>query len=239
MFHGKFYFVRKISWPIILLLSIPVAFCLVKALERTWRFQLFGELITSIDTEERVVALTFDDGPSSPYTDQLLDCLERHKIKATFFVIGSEVEKYPELTRRIIARGHEVGNHSYSHVSRGSPRLIKSEVERTDQILRGLGVRGEIHFRAPGGEKPLIAQYVLSRMRKKNVLWNVPAEDITQHDPEKIARYVVSRVRPGSIILLHNLPHSVVASELIIRRLKENGYTFRTVSELIEISSER
>ena len=111
----------------------------------------FGENIVHLDTQQRVVALTYDDGPSPPYTDPLLDVLAKHDVKATFFLIGNRVEQYPETVHRILAEGHQVGNHSYSHPVLGllPPAAVGREIERTDALLRDIGVKGEIVFRAP------------------------------------------------------------------------------------------
>ena len=111
----------------------------------------FGENIVHLNTHQRIVALTYDDGPSPPYTDQLLDVLAKHDVKATFFMIGNRVERHPETVHRVIAEGHQVGNHSYSHPVLGllPPSAVRREIERTDALLRDIGVKGEIVFRAP------------------------------------------------------------------------------------------
>jgi len=125
----------------------------------------FGKNITRLNTDQRVVALTFDDGPSPPYTDQLLDVLAKHNVKATFFMIGNRIERYPETVRRVIAGGHQVGNHSYSHPLLGflPPNSVQREIERTDKLLRQVGVTGEIVFRAPVLTRFLPVAWVLAK----------------------------------------------------------------------------
>ncbi len=206
---------------------------------KTSKFQFFGELVTRAKTRERVVALTYDDGPNPPYTNQLVKLLEQNQVKATFFSVGKNIEKHPEVTQLLLAKGHELGNHSYSHSRMifKKPSFIRSEIEKTDQLLRDLGVKKEIHFRSPFGFKFLILPYILAKMQKKNITWSVDPKDYKSLSAEEIKDYVIERVEPGSIILLHDgegdRSRTVVATELLIKELQEKGYTFKTVSELM------
>ena len=113
--------------------------------------QLFGELVTSVATDDPVVALTFDDGPAVPHTDSILDLLRDEGVRATFSVTGEAVERRPALASRMLEEGHELGNHSYSHrpLVLVSPRTIRRKVERTDSLIRAAGADGPIHFRPP------------------------------------------------------------------------------------------
>jgi peptidoglycan/xylan/chitin deacetylase (PgdA/CDA1 family) len=203
------------------------------------RFEFFGEFIGHVNTEEKVVALTFDDGPNPPYTDQILDILDRYQIKATFFVIGRNVEKYPKTVRLILSKGHELGNHSYSHARMifKSPSFIRSEIEKTDRLLNELGVTQDIHFRPPYGRKLLVLPYIITKMHKKNIMWSTDSADYEVPNPEAIKNNVLEHVRHGSIILLHDgegdRSQTVVATEMLIKEMKEKGYEFRTVSALI------
>ena len=213
----------------------------LKRLVNSLNFQVLGELVNQVDTKEKVVALTYDDGPNPPFTNQLLELLERNQIKATFFVIGKIVEKHPEIVRLILLKGHEVGNHSYSHhqLIFKSPWCIRSEIEKTDKLLRQLGVKQEIHFRAPYGRKLLVLPYILSKIRKKNILWNLDAKDYEASSSEVIENNVLEHVHPGSIILMHDgggeRSQTLVATERLLKTLQEKGYKFKTVSELIQL----
>lgn len=234
---------------IIFLLILFTAGCIFQGLKLLNRFstslqyQSFGELINHVDTTDKVVALTYDDGPNPPYTNQLLEILERHQIKATFFVVGKTVEKYPDTLRLILSKGHEIGNHSYSHKALidEKPRLIGSEIQKTDQILRQLGVKDEIHFRAPYGRKLIVLPYLLAKLNKKNILWTIDSKDYEASNSEVIEASVLEHVRPGSIILMHDgggdRSRTVVATERLIEKLKEKGYIFQTVSDLISKKS--
>jgi peptidoglycan-N-acetylglucosamine deacetylase len=212
---------------------------LVNRLANNLKFQVLGELVNHIDTKEKVVALTYDDGPNPPYTNQLLQLLERNQIRATFFVIGKIAEKHPEIVRLILSNGHEVGNHSYSHqpLIFKSPWYIRSEIEKTDKLLQQLGVEQEIHFRAPYGRKLIALPYLLSRMCKKNILWDLDSKDYDALSYEAIENRVLEHVHPGSIILMHDgggeRSQTLIATEVLIKKLKENGYKFKTISELI------
>lgn len=198
-----------------------------------------GEYFTHFKVKEKAIALTYDDGPNPPYTEQLLKTLAEFNAKATFFVIGKNIEQYPQTIKLIQLQGHELGNHSYSHSKMvfKCPALIKSEIEKTDQLLHQLGVKQEIHFRAPFGFKLVILPYLLAKMQKKNILWNIDPKDYATLDPEKIKNYILEQIRPGSIVLLHdggeNCSSTIIATRSILQNLQKQGYQFKTVSEML------
>jgi chitin deacetylase len=208
-------------------------------LHRSRTTQLFGELVTSIETTDSVVAITFDDGPSA-YTDSILSQLRHEQISATFFVIGSAVARHPEVARRIVQEGHELGNHSYSHdrMVLMSMRTIRREVELTDSLIRAAGGSHRSPFRPPYGKRLVGLPWYLWRTNRPTVLWTLEP-DSWFHDQEAIAKNVRELVRPGSIILLHvEVPARVeerAALGPIIRDLKQRGYKFVTVSELLAL----
>jgi peptidoglycan/xylan/chitin deacetylase (PgdA/CDA1 family) len=222
---------------------ICIALYLLNILVKTPKFQVIGELVNHVETKEKVVALTYDDGPNPPYTNQLLDLFDHNRIKATFFVIGKNIENHPETVQLILSKGHELGNHSYSHTRMvfKSPSFIRAEIEKTDALLRQLGVKQEIHFRAPYGRKLLVLPYILAKLGKKNILWTVDPKDFEESNPETIKNYVLEKVNPGSIILMHDgggeRSQTIAATEMVIKGLQKKGYTFKTVSELIHQTS--
>jgi peptidoglycan/xylan/chitin deacetylase (PgdA/CDA1 family) len=198
--------------------------------------------INRADTEEKVVALTYDDGPSFPYTNQLLDILDRYQVKATFFEIGRKIEKHPEIVPMIVARGHELANHSYSHTDMMfKPReFLLSEIKKTDKLLQELGVKQDsISFRPPFGRRFVVLSYLLSQMHKKLIMWDVNSLDYEKTlTAEDIANRVIDNVRSGSIVLMHDSggdrSRTVAATQIIVKTLQSKGYAFKTVSELLE-----
>ncbi len=197
----------------------------------------FGKNIVRLNTDERVVALTFDDGPNPPYTDRLLDILAEHNVKATFFMIGNRIEKYPETLQRAIAEGHQIGNHSYSHPVLGfcPPSYIQQEIERTDDLLRQAGVTGELVIRAPILTRFLPVAWVLAKGSRAHISCNVWSWDWMTQNPDSITETVLKKTKPGSIIVLHDgkaenkdadRSGTVEATDQIITRLKQDGYRF-------------
>jgi peptidoglycan/xylan/chitin deacetylase (PgdA/CDA1 family) len=191
------------------------------------------------NTTRRLVALTFDDGPDPRYTAELLKVLRGRQVKATFFMLGRRIEENPDLAKQVHAAGHELGNHSYSHprmVFR-TPAFVRDEIEKTDRLLEGIGAKAARLFRAPYGQQLLTVPYVLSRMGKANIRWNVDPEDFGADDSGTIASSVLSQVGPGSIILLHdNQPHTPAAVDRIVEELSARGFGFVTVGELLGLA---
>ncbi len=206
-------------------------------------YQLFGEIIPRVETSERVVALTFDDGPTPAPTHELLSILGQEQVKATFFVIGAELEQHPELGKLIVSEGHELGNHSYSHerMVLKSPSFIRDEIERTDRLIHETGQEGSILFRPPYGKKLVLLPYYLSRQNRKTIMWDIEPDSYPEiaGESNRIVEYVLERTRPGSIILLHTMyggrEPSLQAVKGIIEGLKKQGYEFKKVSELLSI----
>jgi peptidoglycan-N-acetylglucosamine deacetylase len=204
-------------------------------------FQFFGVVVPRVASSEKVVALTFDDGPTASGTDSILKILEEKGVKATFFVIGTELEHNMPQGRKIAAAGHELGNHSYSHARMilVTPGFVQQEVERTDELIREAGYSGEIMFRPPFGKKLFVLPYFLAQTRRTTVTWDVEGDSNPgmARDATKIVDLVRSRVRPGSIILLHamypNRRESLKAIAGIVDSLHVEGYRFVTVSELL------
>lgn len=230
---------------VLTILFVGVILLSLWRISRSTTFQFFGEIIPRINTSQKVVALTFDDGPASDATEQLLITLQQESVHATFFVIGAELEKNVEEGKKIVAAGHELGNHSYTHdrMIFVTPSFVKQEIEKTDELIRTAGYQGEIHFRPPFGKKLLALPHYLSKSNRKTITWDVDPDSSPGivANSDKIVEYVLSTTRPGSIILLHVMypsrRESLKAVKKIIQELKGEGYSFKTVSELLAIDA--
>jgi peptidoglycan-N-acetylglucosamine deacetylase len=169
------------------------------------RSQILGKTFWRGASDSHAVALTFDDGPSAD-TNALLDTLAEHNVKAAFFLIGREVEKHPEIARRIVREGHEIGNHSYSHPIYlfCSARKTASELSRTQEIIeQATGVTPRL-ARPPCGVRTRAFFKACRRLGLTTIQWEVAGFDWKKHSPNQIAEAVLKDVRPGSIILLHD-----------------------------------
>ncbi|HXH00300.1 MAG TPA: polysaccharide deacetylase family protein [Sphingomicrobium sp.] len=198
-------------------------------------FVLIGDVLCHASTNEKLVALTFDDGPSQQGLDSVLPLLERHRAKATFFLIGERVTA--PLVQRIVEDGHEIGNHSFNHhrmVFRKSS-FYDEEIRRTDAVLVAAGAPAPTLFRPPFGKKLIGLPLAVQRSGKRMVMWD--SGDPPDRDPKIYAKKVLDQVRPGSIVLIHPM-YSANATErealpLILEGLAKSGYRLVTVSELL------
>ncbi|PTL80782.1 polysaccharide deacetylase family protein [Vitiosangium sp. GDMCC 1.1324] len=210
-------------------------------LSRSWSFQLLGELYDRVETTEKVVALTFDDGPRPGQTEAVLGILKRHGVKASFFMVGENIERNRELAARVLAEGHQLGNHSYSHhrLIFKSPSFIREEIDKTDALLREVGVEGESLFRAPYGKKLVVLPWLLKQGGRKHITFDAVSRDDETQDVDLLTSRVMESVRPGSIILFHdggrNKPGTLQAVDIVIGRLRAQEYRFVTVSELLTL----
>lgn len=205
---------------------------------RSW--QIAGELVNRVETDERLVALTFDDGPNDADADAVLDVLAARDVPATFYVNGKDVEGSPASMRRIMEDGHEIGNHTWSHRAMDfvSTATVADEIESTDEVIRATGYDEPLHFRPPYGKKFLTLPRYLAERDRLTVTWDVAYEDWSgkPQSGQDIAEATIENTRPGSIILLHPWFGRTTTQEAIgpvIDQLREQGYQFVTVSELI------
>ncbi|KIL40020.1 xylanase [Gordoniibacillus kamchatkensis] len=194
--------------------------------------------------EAKEVALTFDDGPDDVWTPKVLDQLARVKVKATFFIFGRRAERFPNVLRRIVREGHIVGNHTWSHpnLTKLTADEVRSELERTDAVIRRETGKVTALFRPPyGALNDVVVQEVI-RLKKKIIFWNVDSLDWMQLNARQVAANILSNTRPGSIILQHsaggvgeNLQGTVDAIPVVVNELHKRGYAFRTVPQLVNI----
>lgn len=225
----------------LLIFIVLVSITVVWQISRSTSFQLFGEIIDRVETPEKVVALTFDDGPARGSTQRILEILQTHNVPATFFLTGSGIEKNPDEARLIVEAGHEVGNHSYSHQRMvfKSRDFVAGELERTNELIREAGYEGPIHFRPPYGKKLYTLPKYLAENEIKSITWDVATESYGEdmNDAQGLIDRTLTGVQPGSIVLMHVMfksrESSMQAVPDIIEGLRDKGYRFVTVSELL------
>jgi len=207
--------------------------------------QVYGRTFTGLNPGSRLLALTYDDGPNDPYTWRLLEVLERHGAKATFFLIGRFVEQKPEIARAVVEAGHAIGSHTWDH-----PNLIfapasevRRQLQRTQHIIRDVtGVDVQL-FRPPfGGRRPATLR-MAHAAGLRPVMWNVSCYDWRPIPAGEIVAHAVRQIRGGDVILLHDGEYhrigvdrsrSIEASDRILSRYRGEGYQFVTVPEMME-----
>ncbi len=182
---------------------------------------------------KKYVALTFDDGPSGRFTRRLLEGLQERNVKATFLLCGYRLETYPELGQQIYEQGHEIGLHGYSHkdMAKMSAGELKKELEKTLTLLPE-GCQ-PVLLRPPGGSDSATVTQVAKQAGYAILSWSVDPRDWASHDASSVETAVLSKVRSGDIVLLHDLSDSSVDAALaIVDKLLAQGFRFVTVSHL-------
>lgn len=185
---------------------------------------------------QRYIALTFDDGPRKGTTDRLLDGLRERGASATFFVIGEEAAANLELVKRMKAEGHQIGNHTWSHVrlEDAPQKTAQQEIEKTEALLTELLGPGEHWLRPPYG---LISPETEKQLKVPMVKWSVDPRDWESRNTDKVVQAVLKDVKPNSIVLLHDIyPTSVDAALKLVDTLQKEGYCFVTVEELLYLN---
>jgi polysaccharide deacetylase family sporulation protein PdaB len=201
-----------------------------------------GDIVWEVPIQDKLIALTFDDGPDPSDTPVILDLLKQFNAKATFFVVGKKVELYPELAKREIMDGHEIANHTYSHRyfnEHMSEEKIQNEIIKAEQIiLKTTGQKPNL-FRPPGG---FYYENIVLAAKKSGYLvvlwsWHQDSKDWTTPGVNKIVKHVLQKSKNGDIVLLHDYvegkTQTIEALKQILPKLKERGYRFVTVSELL------
>jgi peptidoglycan-N-acetylglucosamine deacetylase len=217
----------------------------IRSLARARTFQLFGALVAEAHPRDHIVALTLDDGPVDAVADSLIDVLRSHRARATFFLIGRELAEAPGAGAKLVAAGHELGNHSDTHrrMIFVTPSRVRAEVERTDSLLRAAGQRGPIWFRPPYGYKLVALPKYLASTGRTTVMWSIEPDSYPDvaATSEGIVRHVLDRVHPGSIIILHPWYSSRRTSRQAIGPLVDSlharGYRVETVGTLLGAAS--
>ncbi|WP_337101969.1 polysaccharide deacetylase family protein [Paenibacillus sp. YIM B09110] len=189
--------------------------------------------------EQKVIALTFDDGPDKRYTPAILDILKEKGVKATFFVVGLQVNKSPEVLKRIVKEGHEIGNHTYNHkdLSKLSKDAILKEINDSDKLIKDAVGFTPVLFRAPYGAVSDTLKDIVKNTGRHMIGWNIDTRDWAGTSVADMQEMIRTEAKPGGIILMHSfggkhIANTVEALPGIIDELTEMGYTFATIDEL-------
>ena len=207
-----------------------------------WTFATLKELAVRTDgpaelpAETKYVALTFDDGPKEGTTDLLLDGLRQRGAAATFFVVGEQAVLHTDLLRRMKAEGHQVGNHTWSHIrlEGSAPEERAAEIEQLDALLTEVLGEGTYWLRPPYG---MVSPGTEKEIAVPMVKWSVDPRDWESRDRKKVIAEVLANTEPNSIVLLHDIyPTTVEAALEIVDVLQAQGYVFVTVEELLRLN---
>ena len=204
-------------------------------------YEQAGKILWEINTSEKIVALTFDDGPHKKYTPEVLDLLEKHNAKATFFVVGSNAHANPELILRMHEEGHELAIHTYTHPLKMNLPDMMEEIKQTHETIFGISGYSPTLFRPVEGQYTDALIDAVAKEGYKVVMWSWHLDTLDWKNPgaNKIVDTVLKGVQEGNIALFHdgggNREQTVKALEIILPELQKQGYKFVTVSDLLEI----
>lgn len=203
--------------------------------------------IFRVSSSDKLVALTFDDGPSPVWTPKILDELSKAGVKATFFMLGEHAAKYPEVARRVAGEGHEIGNHTYDHhvLIYYTMEELEKEIKYAENVIKGVTGVTTMYFRPPKAWLTQDEKVKIGRMGYKVILWSLNSKDWVAFHDKQITSYILRRVRPGDIILFHDSGGAFTAEggdraqtvktiPRLVKKLKERGFKFVTISELLK-----
>lgn len=208
-------------------------------------YEKTGQVLWEVNTKEKIVAITFDDGPHPVFTPQILDILAKYNAKATFFVAGNKAERFPAVLKRLVKEGHEVANHTYNHIygRNISASKLTFELDQTDKLIQHITGYKPTLYRPVGG---IYNDLIINTAVKNGKLvilwsWHQDPRDWDHTAASQISRHITKGVRPGDIILLHDWSGSefsqtsqtVKALDNIMDFLYKNGYECVTVSEML------
>ena len=225
-----------------LLLSAVLTFPSGSGARPCWlSFDERDEVYARVDTSEKIIALTFDDGPHPYLTEQILDILDQFNVKATFFVVGKMCESYPFALKSIALRGHEIGNHTFTHLTEtpSNADILRSEILKTEEKIFELTAKKTFLFRPPTGYCCAEAVKMTKELGYKTIVWDIDTRDWTSCSAESIFREIKKNARNGSIILFHDFigrsSPTPKALRLVLPWLISQGYTFVTVGQLLSL----
>jgi peptidoglycan-N-acetylglucosamine deacetylase len=193
-----------------------------------------------LNPSQKVIALTFDDGPWPKFSDQVMDILKQNNIKGTFFVVGRNVKSFPDITKRILAEGHIIANHTWHHwYHYMNPQVAAAEIDNTaEEVYKVTGVRTNL-FRPPGGIMTNGVANYAKNQQYAVVMWSSDSMDYSRPPVPRLISNVMREAKPGGIVLMHDgggdRTRTVQALPQIIENFRKQGYRFVTVPELLEL----
>jgi len=203
--------------------------------------------IFRVNRIEKVVVLTFDDGPSPVWTTRILDELKKVNVKATFFMLGEHVAEYPEIAQRVVQEGHEIGNHTYDHrvLLYYTLEQLENEIKDTERIIKESTGRTTRYFRPPKAWLTAQEKKKIEELGYKVILWSLNSKDWVTFDDKYIVKYILKNIRPGDIVLFHDSggvfsaeggdrDETVKTIPLLVDALTKKGYRFATLTELLD-----
>jgi peptidoglycan/xylan/chitin deacetylase (PgdA/CDA1 family) len=210
--------------------------------------QWYGQTFTGLKRGSKQIALTYDDGPNDPHTLRLLEVLARHDVHATFFMIGRYVRQRPDIAREVARAGHVIGNHTMTHPLLTFESAARTRAELADcraALTDAVGEHSNL-FRPPfGGRRPTTLR-IARELGLETIMWNVTGYDWKAPPAAQVERKVTKQMRGGDVILLHDGGHramgadrgqTVIATDNLIRRYKDQGFQFVTVTEMVRAVS--
>lgn len=194
---------------------------------------------SQVNITQSVVAMTFDDGPHPSLTPQLLDLLKERNIKCTFFVVGKNAKAYPQIIRRIIAEGHEIGNHTWTHrsLTSGSDEQIRKELQQSeDALFAAANYRPQVIRPPYGAINTRIKQLMFSEFGYSTIMWSVDPQDWRRPGSSVVTSRLLAGAHPGAIMLAHDIhPGTITAMPAFFDQMLAKGYQFVTVSQLMNM----
>lgn len=203
--------------------------------DATLTYGPYGQ-VWQVPMQRREIALTFDDGPYPFYTPLLLHVLERSRVPATFFIVGRSAQEFPELMQRIVAGGNEIGDHTFNHytLTQLSDYQIAYQIAAGGNFLQQFTSQPVTLFRPPHGRYNQHVVAIAHALGYTTVFWSDSPDDVKNISPDVVVARVLSFARPGAIVLLHSGQYKTIeALPAVIDRLRAQGYTFVTVSQLL------
>ena len=227
--------------PVVVLITVLIWFTIVNP--SGLKTALGNKSLYRVDVTDKVVALTFDDGPDPRYTLPILDTLRQYQAPACFFVVGKNVEAHPEIAKRIILEGHEIANHTMTHPQMPdlSGRETDQEISGCQQVVEKTTGQLPVFYRSPKGLSTDYAKTSASSLGLQEVLWTLTIENRNAPTPEKMANRILEKVKPGYIILLHDgrldRSKTVQALPLLLKGLQDRGFRVVSLSDLLSMQN--